>query len=200
MQSKAATVAEYLGSLPADRRAALEAVRKVILANLDSGFREGMGYGMIGYAVPHSIYPPGYHCDRRQPLPFAGLASQKGHMSLYLMSLYDGDEDGQPNEHSRWFQESWSRTGKKLDMGKCCIRFKRVEDLPLDVIGQAVRRFTAQRWIEYYEASRAAAADRKPAAKRKAPTRVKVTGKKTAKRVAVKTSARAKPAARSKAR
>jgi hypothetical protein len=118
MQSKAATVDEYLASLPADRRAALQAVRKVIHANLGKGFKEGMQYGMIGYCVPHSVYPRGYHCDPKQPLPFASLASQKNHMSFSLMSVYlDSAEE-------RWFKAAWQKTGKKLDMGKACVRFQ----------------------------------------------------------------------------
>ncbi|MBL9032015.1 MAG: DUF1801 domain-containing protein [Phycisphaerae bacterium] len=144
MQSKAATVAEYLASLPEDRRAAIEAVRRVILKNLDKGYVEGMQYGMIGYAVPHSIFPHGYHCDPKQPLPFAGLASQKQHMSLYLMTTYG---DGPQWD---WFRAAWEATGKKLDMGKCCIRFRRVEDLALDVIAEAIRRVPATAYIEFY--------------------------------------------------
>ena len=106
MQSKATTVEQYLASLPDDRRAALTAIRKVILANLDrgpdgkSGFTEAMQYGMIGYAVPHSVFPPGYHCDPKQPLPYAGLASQKNHMSLYLMCVY-----GNTDAHSQFQKE-----------------------------------------------------------------------------------------------
>jgi hypothetical protein len=89
MQSKATTVEQYLAELPADRRAAIQAVRQVILKNLDKDYREGMGYGMIGYCVPHTVFPAGYHCDPKQPLPFAGLASQKNYMSVYLMGLYN---------------------------------------------------------------------------------------------------------------
>ena len=147
MQSKAATVEEYLASLPPDRRDALQAVRKVILANLDKGYQEGMGYGMMGYSVPHSIYPPGYHCDPKQPLPFAGLASQKNYMSVYLMSVYGPDSD------EAWLRDAWAATGKKLDMGKCCIRFKKLEDLPLQIIGEAIRRMPVAKWIAYYEAA-----------------------------------------------
>lgn len=143
----AATVAEYLSALPEDRRAALEAVRAVILKNLGDGLEEGMQYGMIGYFVPHAVYPPGYHCDPTQPVPFAGLASQKNHMSIYLMCLY-GDEAQQA-----WFREAWAKTGKKLDMGKSCIRFKKVEDLPLSVIGRAVKRATLKRFLAHYEGS-----------------------------------------------
>ncbi len=135
MQSKAKTVHEYLAELPADRRQAIEAVRKVVKANLDPALEEGMQYGMIGWYVPHKVFPPGYHCDPKQPLPYACLASQKNHLSLYLMSVYaDGTKD------ETWFRKAWAKTGKKLDMGKCCVRFKRAEDLALDVIGEAFRR------------------------------------------------------------
>jgi hypothetical protein len=147
MQSKATTVEQYLAELPEDRRKALEAVRQVILKNLDSDYEEGIQYGMIGYYVPHRVYPAGYHCDPKQPLPFANLASQKNHMALYLMCIY-GD-----GKHARWFQEAWAKTGKKLDMGKACVRFKRVDDLALDVIGEAIKRVPAQKYIEFCEAA-----------------------------------------------
>jgi hypothetical protein len=154
MQSEAVTVEAYLRSLPDDRRLAIGAVRDVILKNLDSSYEEGMQYGMIGYYVPHRVYPRGYRCDPKQPLPFASLASQKNYMSLYLMSVYCGCVDDSPaNEHARWFREAWARTGKKLDMGKACIRFKKVESLALDVIGEAVKRVPASRYIEFCEAS-----------------------------------------------
>lgn len=155
MQSKALSVAEYLEELSDDRRAAIEAVRKEILANLDRDYEEGMQYGMIGYYVPHRVYPSGYHCDPRQPLPFAALASQKNYMSLYLMCVY-----GSP-ELRRWFQESWTAAGKKLDMGKSCIRFKTLDDVALDVIGQAIRRVPAKKYITACE--RAISATRTPA-------------------------------------
>ena len=145
MQSKAATVKQYLSDLPADRRAAIEAVRKVVLANLDKDYEEGMQYGAIGFYVPHKIYPDGYHCDPKQPLPFAGLASQKNYMSLYLMYCYG---DGQEED---WFRTQWAKTGKKLDMGKCCVRFKRLEDLALDVIGATIRRVPARQYIATYD-------------------------------------------------
>ncbi len=145
MQSKAKTVDQYLAELPAERREALQAVRAVILKNLPKGYAEGMQYGAIGYFVPHSIYPPGYHCDPKQPLPFAGLASQKNHMAIYLMCVYSDPE------LEDWFREAWAKTGKKLDMGKSCVRFKKVDDLPLKVIGQAIKRVPAKKFIEYYE-------------------------------------------------
>ena len=153
MQSKATTVNEYLKSLPDDRRAAVEAVRKVILANLDKGYAEGMSYGVIGYFVPHKVFPAGYHCDPKQPLPFAGLASQKNYLSLYLMGVYCGCAEGPgavETTHARWFREAWAKTGKKLDMGKACVRFKKVEDLALDVIGEAIRRVPAKAYIALY--------------------------------------------------
>ena len=146
MQSKATTVKDYLASLPAERRDAVQALRKVILANLGKGFEEGMQYGMIGYAVPHNLYPAGYHCDPKQPLPFASLASQKNHMSFSLMSVYLDPEE------ERWFKAAWQKSGKKLDMGKACVRFKRLEDVPLEVVGQAFARTSAAKYIQRYEA------------------------------------------------
>lgn len=145
MQSQATTVPEYLAELPADRRAAIEVVRAVIRENLDRDYEEGMQYGMIGYYVPHRIYPPGYHCDPRQPLPFVALASQKQYLSLYLGCVY-----GVPGGEQQ-FRSDWAATGKKLDMGKSCIRFRKVEDLALDVIGKTIRRLPARVFIQYYE-------------------------------------------------
>lgn len=164
MQSKATTVAQYLAGLPADRRATIEAVRAVILKNLDSEYEEGMQYGMIGYYVPHSVYPPGYHCDPKQPLPFAALASQKHYMSIYLMSVY-----GDPKAESA-FRAAWAKTGKKLDMGKCCIRFKRLDELALDLIGDIIRSMPARKRIALYEAMLSAPRP-KPAANKKAARR-----------------------------
>jgi hypothetical protein len=173
MTSKAKTVEQYLAELPEDRRAAIQAVRAVILKNLDADYAEGMQYGMIAYFVPHSVFPAGYHCDPKQPLTFAGLASQKNHMAIYLMCVDDA-------EHVQWFREAWAKTGKKLDMGKSCIRFKRLEDLPLDVIGKAIARMPAKKYVATYLAARKAVAERpvkgKPAAansKAKAVARAK---------------------------
>ncbi len=145
--SKPLTPDAYLAALPDERREALQAVREVILAHLDRGYEEGMQYGMIGYYVPHSVYPRGYHADPKQPLPFASLASQKNHMALYLMCI-----DGVP-EREEWFRAAWAKSGKKLDMGKACIRFKHVSDLALDVIGQAIARMPATQFIAHYEAA-----------------------------------------------
>jgi hypothetical protein len=158
MQSAATSVDAYLDTLPDERRAMIVALRDVILANLDSGYREAMQYGMIGYAVPHDVFPAGYHCDPKQPLPFAALASQKNYVSLYLMSLYLGDScDGETAE-TTWFRDAWAKSGKKkLDMGKSCVRIKKLEDVPLDLIGEAVRRMPASLYIERYQQGLAAA-------------------------------------------
>ena len=154
MISKATTVEAYMAELSPGRRAALEEVRGVILDNLPKGYEEGMQFGMIGYYVPHEVYPPGYHCDPKQPLPFAGLASQKNHMSLYFMCVY-----GNP-EQEGWFRSAWAATGKKLDTGKSCVRFKKVADLPLEVIGETVRRVPVKKFIEFYEGAFAKAGKR----------------------------------------
>jgi hypothetical protein len=158
MQSKAATVAGYLKELPDDRRATVQAVRKVILANLDKGYEEGMQYGMIGYYVPHKLYPKGYHTDPKQPLPFIALASQKNHLSLYLSGLYCGCAEGPGSDETkdmRWFRAAWAKSGKKLEMGKSCVRFKRLDELALDVLGEAVKRIPAKTYIARYEEVRA---------------------------------------------
>ena len=144
MQSSAATVAQYLAKLPEDRRKALTAVRKTILKNLDKDYEEGMQYGMIGYYVPHRVFPDGYHCDPRQPLPFASIASQKNHMAVYLMCIYGSAEQ------EKWFRKAWAATGRKLDMGKSCVRFRKLDDVALDVLGEAIRRVPAAKYIESY--------------------------------------------------
>jgi hypothetical protein len=146
MQSKATTVRQYLAELPAERRPILEAVRAIILENLDPLFEEGMQYGMIGYYLPHRVYPAGYHCDPRQPLPFICLASQKNYLSLYLGCVYGPDRE-EP------FRAAWAKTGKKLDMGKSCVRFKKLDDLALEVIGDVIRRTRARDFIKYYEST-----------------------------------------------
>jgi hypothetical protein len=150
MTSQAKTVDEYLRSLPGERRAAISAVREVILANLPKGYEECMNYGMIGYVVPHSLYPAGYHCDPKQPLPFACLGSQKNHMAVYLMNVY-----GDPATE-KWFRTAWQASGKKLDMGKSCVRFKKLEDVPLDVIGQVIARTPVKNYIACIEKGLAA--------------------------------------------
>jgi len=156
-----ASVQDYLSSLPLDRRDALLAVRKCIRQNLDAGFEEGIQYGMIGYYVPHEIYPPGYHCNPREPLPLLGLGSQKNHMALHLFCLYVSEEEAER------FRKDWLKTGKKLDMGKSCLRFRRIEDLPLDVLGRMVERMTVKRFVQAYET--ALATPRSKSSKRRAP-------------------------------
>ncbi len=154
MKSPAKTIPAYLASLPADRRAGIEAVRKVILANLDKDYEESMMWGMIGYAVPHRVWPLGYHCDPKKPLMMCALSSQKNNLTFYLMSVYGGQagtNGGVGNQPERaWFEKAWKATGKKLDMGGCCIRFKAPEDAALDVIGEAVRRMPAKTYVDHY--------------------------------------------------
>lgn len=163
--SRVSTVKEYLADLPPDRRAALEKVRNVVLANLPKGFEEGMQYGMIGYYVPLSRYPTTYN---GQPLGIAALASQKNYMSLYLMSVY-----AEPELRS-WFEEAWAASGKKLDMGKSCVRFKSVDDLPLDVVGEAISRVSLERFVATFEASRTAVrAKAREASKSRGPGKAK---------------------------
>jgi Domain of unknown function (DU1801) len=140
MKSKASTVEEYLEGLPEDRRVAIQAVRKVILRYLPKGYEEVLQYGMLGYVVPLKVFPAGYLNRKNEPLPYICLASQKNYMSIYMMSVY-GDEEAK-------FRKQYLATGKRLDMGKCCVRFRKLDDLPLDVIGKAVARYPIKKWIE----------------------------------------------------
>ena len=145
-QSAAQTVEEYLNELPADRREAITATRNVILEHLPEGYDETMQYGMISYVIPLERYPVTYN---RLPLAYASLASQKNYMSLYLMNVY-GD-----TETERWFTERYKASGRKLNMGKSCVRFKTLEDLPLELVGEVIARTTVVEFIERYEAARA---------------------------------------------
>ncbi len=192
MKSNATTVKEYLASLPADRRAGIEAVRKVILKNLDKDYEEGMMWGMIGYAVPHRVWPLGYHCDPNKPLLMCALASQKNNMTVYLMSVYGGQagtNGGVGNESERaWFEKAWKATGKKLDMGGCCIRFKTLEGAALDVIGEAVRRMPARMYLENYIKALASTGRGPDGKKLKAEKAAKQPAKRAAKKVAKKTA------------
>ncbi len=186
MPGKPTTVAQYLAALPKDRRDALRAVRRVILDNLDAGYAEGLQSGAISYFVPHSVYPPGYHCDPSQPLPYVGLASQKNHMGIYLFCVYSSENE------QRWFREAWLKTGKKLDMGKSCVRFKKIDDVALDVIGKTIKRTPARKFIAFYES--AIGPRRRPTKKKSKVTRAparqtaKKTGKATARKVAKNTA------------
>ena len=146
MESNAKTIAEYLKEIPEDRKESFEKLRKVIRSNLPDGFREEMTYGMIGYVVPLSLYPAGYHVAPKTPLPFANLASQKNHIALYHMGLYL-DKD-----LMEWFVKEYPKyTAMKLDMGKSCIRFKKPGYIPFELIGKLMRRMTVQEWIVHYE-------------------------------------------------
>ena len=148
MQSPATTAAEYLDELPEDRRHAIKAVRSVILSHLPPGYEEGMQYGMITCVVPLSLYPAGYLNDKTRPLPYASLASQKRHMAVYLMNIY-GDAEAE-----RWFANAYRATGKRMDMGKSCVRFGNLDDLPLELVGEAIARTSVVEFIRKYESSR----------------------------------------------
>lgn len=146
MQSKATTVDQYIAEAPQERQEALQKLRATILAHLPKGFVEAMGYGMAGYAVPHSIYPAGYHCTPHLPLPFMGFASQKNSINFYHMGIY-ADE-----MLYNWFLAEYAIfSKKKLDIGKSCMRFKKPEDIPFDLIGELVSKISVQDWIATYE-------------------------------------------------
>lgn len=145
MQSDATTAEKYLSELDDDRRAAVSAVRDVILANLPDGYEEAMQYGMISYVVPLSVLAETYN---GQPLMYIALASQKQYMSLYLTNVY-GDESVE-----KWFKERYLATGKKLNMGKSCLRFRNLDDLPLDLVAEVVARTTIDEFVDIYHASR----------------------------------------------
>lgn len=148
MQSKATSVTDYLNEIPEERKAAFTKLRNTIIENLPKGFQEGMEYGMMGYSVPHSIYPNGYHCNPKDPLPFAGLASQKNFIAFYHMGIYANPE------LLNWFTSEYPKySKKKLDMGKSCIRFKKPEDIPFELIGELMTKMSVQDWIETYEAA-----------------------------------------------
>ncbi|KAA3622929.1 MAG: DUF1801 domain-containing protein [Flavobacterium sp.] len=148
MQNEATTANEYMKMLPDDRKAPMAKLRSVILKNLPRGFEEGMNYRMIGYYVPHSEYPKGYHCDPKLPLPFMNLASQKNFIAVYHMGIYA------KKELYDWFVSEYPKHCKyKLDMGKSCIRFKRIEDIPYELIGELSGKMTMQEWIDIYESN-----------------------------------------------
>ena len=180
MAAKPLSARQYIDSLPEDRRAAMRAVRAAVNKGLPKGYKEGIQYAAIGWYVPHSIYPGGYHCDPKQGVPFAGLASQKNYMGLYLMCVY-GDE-----KHRAWFQKAWAKSGKKLNMGKSCVRFKNLDDVPLDVVTEAVRRVPVDAFLAHYEAAIPPSARKKTATKKTVAKKKKVVRKKVAKKRAVK--------------
>lgn len=146
MQSGAKTVKEYMDALPADRKAAVDQLRKVIKKNLPKGYEEVMNYGMIGYVVPHSIYPAGYHCAPELPLPFMNIASQKNFIAIYHMGIYGN------KELMDWFLAEYAKlSDKKPDMGKSCIRFKKPDQIPFELIGALSSRVSVEQWIQFYE-------------------------------------------------
>jgi hypothetical protein len=145
MHSDAASVEEYLASLPEDRRTAVGAVRDTVNANLPDGYVETMGHGMITWVIPLEDYPDTYN---GQPLGIAALASQKNHLALYLMGLYASEPE------VAWFRQQYADRGMKLDMGKSCVRFKRLDQVPLDVVGEVIARIPPTKYIERYEAAR----------------------------------------------
>ena len=148
MLSKAHTVDEYINELPADRKAAITKLRKEIKTNLPKGFKEGMGYGMIGYAVPHSLYPEGYHCTPELPLPFISIASQKNFIAIHHLGIYASPD------LLKWFTDEYAKqVTTKLDMGKGCIRFKKMENIPFKLIGELASKVTVQEWIDCYESA-----------------------------------------------
>jgi uncharacterized protein YdhG (YjbR/CyaY superfamily) len=146
MTSKANTPEQYLKELPADRKEPISQLRNTIVKNIPKGFKEEMSYGMLGYVVPHELYPDGYHCDPKLPLPFVCLASQKNFIAFYHMGIY-----GSP-EILKWFTTEYPKhTKTKLDMGKSCIRFKKSEDIPYKLIGELMKKITVKDWINTYE-------------------------------------------------
>ncbi|PQB03840.1 DUF1801 domain-containing protein [Aureitalea marina] len=146
MQSKARTPEQYLSELTEDRKEVIGRLRQIILDNIPEGFEECMNYGMLGYVVPHSLYPDGYHCDPKLPLPFINLASQKNHIGFYHMGIYSDPE------LLEWFQDEYKKqVSTKLDMGKSCIRFKNPKNIPFDLLGELVSKITVDQWIDTYE-------------------------------------------------
>ncbi|WP_430406201.1 DUF1801 domain-containing protein [Fluviicola sp.] len=146
MQTSGSTPDEIINNAPEERKEALLRLRKTILDNLPAGFKECINYGMIGYVVPHSIYPAGYHCDPKLPLPFMSFASQKNFIAFYHMGLYSD------KELLDWFVHEFQQVSKtKLDMGKSCVRFKKPDQIPFELIGKLVSKMSPEDWISNYE-------------------------------------------------
>jgi len=147
MQSQAKTVDQYVAELPPERQAVIEQLRQTFKRQLPKGFEEVMSYGMIGWVVPHKLYPAGYHCDPKLPLPFLAVASQKNFISVYHMGLYVDPA------MLDWFKQAHAKASpKKLDMGKSCVRYKKPEDVPVALLGELATRMSPQQWIQLYEA------------------------------------------------
>ncbi|HNP68367.1 MAG TPA: DUF1801 domain-containing protein [Aequorivita sp.] len=146
MQSKATTPDQYIAELPEDRKEIMQKLRETVKKNLPKGFEETMQYGMLGYVVPHSIYPDGYHCNSKDALPFMALASQKNHIGFYHMGIYSYPD------LMKWFTQQYPKhaTGK-LDMGKSCIRFKNPKNIPFELLGELTTKISVNEWIAKYE-------------------------------------------------
>ena len=173
MPKPPSAVRAYLDALPVDRREAVEAVFDVIERNLPKGDETGMQYGMPAWFVPHAVYPDGYHCDPSQPVPFVSVASQKKHIGLYFFCVYL-DEDLQA-----WFEAEWRKTGKRWDAGKSCVRVKRLDDIPLPLIGKLIKKTPVKKFLASYEAIR-------PVTKAKTVRRKSTTRKTVKKKTAVR--------------
>jgi hypothetical protein len=186
VQSKAKTVADYLKELPADRRAAVETIRRTMKASVSAEIEEVMQYGMISYVVPHSVFPDGYHCAPEQPVPYAAIASQKQHLSVYLMPPYIMTEVG------TWIRDEYKRKGRKLDMGKSCIRVKDISELDLEVLAGAVKRVPAKAYLSAYVLAAGPNAWKKKGAAKSATKAAAKTAAKPAKTAAKKAKSAAK--------
>ncbi len=148
MQYKATSPEDYISQIPEERKGPMRQLRQVILDNLPNGIEETMSYGMIGYVVPHAIYPDGYHCTPELPLPFMNIASQKNFIAVYHSGVYA------KKELHDWFVSEYPKhSNRKIDMGKSCIRFKKIDDIPYDLIGELTTKMTTQEWIDIYEAN-----------------------------------------------
>lgn len=146
MKAPGNTVKEILANIPEERAEAFKKLHEIIVKNLPKGFEPGISYGGLGYVVPHSLYPDGYHCKPSEPLPFAGIASQKNSINFYHMGIY-ADPD-----LLKWFVNEYPKhTSQKLDMGKSCIRFKKVNDIPFKLIGELMKKMSVKDWITMYE-------------------------------------------------
>jgi hypothetical protein len=146
MESKLKTISEYINEIPEERKVAFQKLRQVLSDNIPKGFVEQQSYGMIGYVVPHSIYQKGYHCDPELPLPFVNIASQKNFIALYHMGIYANPKI------LEWFVSEYAKHSKqKLDIGKSCIRFKKLDQIPFNLIAQLMKKISVEEWINYYE-------------------------------------------------
>lgn len=155
------SVGAWLAALPDERRAALQVICATIRENLHPDFEEGIQYGMIGYYLPHRVYPAGYHANPKEPLPLASVGSQKNHIGLYLFCIYTSAE------LLEWFSAAWKQTGRKLDMGKSCVRVKGLDAVPLEVLGELFARITPADFVTTYEGARASASTRNRPGRRK---------------------------------